>query len=164
MPAKKGKKQSRTTPRAIATDMKRAQALELRTHGWTYAVIAKELNVSTTRAHQLVDEALKARVWDPIEKYRHLAMFRAEIAMTQTFPLVAAGDQAAITNWLAIEARLDKLTGITGPAEAMDVNVSGHLAKEIVVTFVHPPPREDPMQIEHAQLNGHANGKGNGHG
>jgi hypothetical protein len=166
MPAKKGRKLSSTTPRAIAVERKRRDAIELRSQCWSYAAIAETLKVSKARAHQLVSEAIKESIQDPIDRHVHLAIYRAEVAMTQTFPRVAAGDQLAISNWLAIENRIDKLRGIVSPdaAAGQNLNVSGGLKHEIVVSFVKPELRPDPMLIDATPVNGHTNGKGNGHG
>lgn len=155
MPAKKGRKLASTTARAIAVEKKRLEAIELRSQCWSYAAIAETLKVSKARAHQLVGEAIEHSIQEPIDRHVHLAIYRAETAMTQTFPAVAAGDQMAIQNWLAIENRLDKLRGIKGPPE--EHHVSGGLAHEIKISFVQPGPVEEPVVIEHL------NGK-NGHG
>ena len=49
----------RLSPRAIATSRKRAEAIKLRAAGETFEQIAEIIGVTTGRAHQLVDEALR---------------------------------------------------------------------------------------------------------
>ena len=90
----------RLSPRALAVAAKRAEAVRLRAAGVTFQSIAESLAVTTGRAHQLVDEALRATVAEPAEALRALQQLRLDAALRACFPRACTGGARALRSAL----------------------------------------------------------------
>ena len=101
---------------------KRIQALKLRQVGHTYRVIAEELAMSVSTAHDLVDEALKDLAKQSTHeagKLRVLEMSRLDEYMLILGPRILAGDMNAIDRAIKINESRRKLLGIDVPVKSM---------------------------------------------
>jgi hypothetical protein len=166
MPAKKGRKQSKTSPRALATARKRAEAVNLRIQGYLFHEIAETLKVSTARAYQLCEEAWTETIQEPIERVRAIAVARCDALLTGFMSSAMDGDHAALEAVMKIEERRDRLMGLALMVKHEhqhegNIGIAGAVKHEFEVTFVKAAPVvEEPKTIEATVVNG----KGNGHG
>ena len=132
---KKQRKRQQATPAKIVSAERIARALELRKGGATYVMIGEDLGVSTPRAFEIVNDALKALVTEPAEKVRKLEIERidhmlsvvwatATNAMSQTTVVDASlldmilKAQAGV---LKLMERRAKLTGLDAPEKVQEV-------------------------------------------
>jgi len=75
---KKQRKRQQATPAKIVSAERIARAMELRKGGATYEMIGADLGVSTPRAFEIVNDALKALVAEPTEQVRKLEIERID--------------------------------------------------------------------------------------
>lgn len=111
----RGRKDSKTSPRAIAIAKKRGEALEYRLAGWSFRAIGEAMGCSAQRAYVLVEEALKATLNDPAETVRTLELVRLDEMMIGAFDAAKNGDGAAVDRVLKIMDRRAKLLGLDAP-------------------------------------------------
>ena len=155
MPAVKGKKQSKTSPRALATAKKRADAITMRIQGFFYHQIGAELKVSAVRAYQLCQEGFRDLIEDPVEKARSLSIARCDAMLSGFMPAAMKGDQDALNAVLRIEERRDRLLGILTQVDhrhtvegTVGVSHSGGVKHTMELVFVEPA-HDEPMTIDH---------------
>lgn len=103
--------------RALAS-ARRARAVELRTHGWTYQAIATELGYANRgTVHAIVRQALSNQEAENVTSLRDLEVARLDALQASIWAEAMAGDlQAAATVRKIIEARCRVLgLGTAGP-------------------------------------------------
>src|SRR5580704_5973530 len=83
---KKQRKCQQATPAKIVSAERIARAMELRKGGATYEMIGVDLGVSTPRAFEIVNDALKALVTEPAEKVRKLEIERLDHMLSVIWP------------------------------------------------------------------------------
>jgi hypothetical protein len=109
-PRRKGA--GRLSARAIAVAEKRAQALRLRARGETFHRIAETLGVTTGRAHQLVDEALRETVQAAADDLRKLELERLDMMMPAVMEKARRGRLRSVYTMLRIMERRARLLGL----------------------------------------------------
>jgi hypothetical protein len=62
-------KNSWTSPKRIAMELRRAQALKYRMAGLSYPQIGRRMGMSTTRVFEYIDEAMKEAAKDRVGCY-----------------------------------------------------------------------------------------------
>jgi hypothetical protein len=102
----------RLSPRAIAVAEKRAEAIRLRIEGETFRRIAETLGVTTGRAHQLVDEAMRETVQEPAEHLRQIELARLDMMMPAVMEKARRGRLRSIYTMLRIMERRARLLGL----------------------------------------------------
>lgn len=107
-----------TSPRAIAVAEKRAEALEYRKQGYSYAQIAEAMDVSRTHAFQLVDAAIKEIVREPGEMVQDLELARLDDLTVAVMKSALAGDVMALDRVLKIAERRAAMLGIDAPTRS----------------------------------------------
>lgn len=116
---------SETSPRAIRTAERRAEALDYRRQGWTYEAIGKAMGIGPTRAFQIVDDAIKAITYENAVALRALELQRLDEMSRQFFINAVAGDAQAAQTVLAImDRRARYIPDLHVPKEA-NVGLSG---------------------------------------
>ena len=122
-PRRKGA--GRLSPRAIAVAEKRAQALRLRARGETFRRIAETLGVTTGRAHQLVDEAMRETVQEPAEHLRQIELARLDMMMPAVMEKARRGRLRSVYTILRIMERRARLLGLDASPDH-DAEMSGY--------------------------------------
>ncbi len=69
--------------RTVETATRDRQAAELRSKGWAYRDIARELNIDVATAHRAVERALRAIVEEPAQDVRRLILERLDAALAR---------------------------------------------------------------------------------
>ena len=131
---KKQRKRQQATPAKIVSAERIARAMELRKGGATYEMIGVDLGVSTPRAFEIVNDALKALVAEPTEQVRKLEIERidhmlsvvwatATNAMSETTVDASLLDMIlkAQAGVLKLMERRAKLTGLDAPEKVEEV-------------------------------------------
>ena len=110
-----------------------AKALDMRRRQMIYDDIAKELGVSCSYAHELVQDGLRMLV--PIEAAEDLRKIEAERLdkiRGSLYPAALDGDHAAVDRWLKVSESLRKLLGIDMPAKVeVEMVTHAQLADEL---------------------------------
>lgn len=91
---------------------RRARAINLRRGGASYRDIARQLGVSTTRAWELVGDALGAVEVDAVDRLRQIESERLDAAQMALWPRVATGDPRAVDAFVRLSARRARLLGL----------------------------------------------------
>lgn len=111
----KGRKDSKTTPRAISIAKRRGEALAYRLQGFSFKAIGEAMNVSMQRAHSLVEQALKSTLHDPADEVRNLELVRLDELLIGSFAAARSGDALAVDRVLKIMDRRAKMLGLDAP-------------------------------------------------
>jgi hypothetical protein len=122
-PRRKGA--GRLSARAIAVAEKRAEAVRLRIAGETFRRIADTLGVTTGRAHQLVDEAMRETVQEPAEDLRQLELARLDMMMPAVMEKARRGRLRSVYTMLRIMERRARLLGLDASPDH-DAEMSRH--------------------------------------
>ena len=96
----------------------RERALALRRAGRSYRAIADELQISKTRAHQLVAEGFeeaRAQIAAHADELRTETISRLDGMLAKVYPAAESGDVQAVDRVLKIEERRAKLLGLDAP-------------------------------------------------
>lgn len=145
-----GRVASPTSPKAIAVAERRAQALALRKAGWTYADIAKQLEVSLPMAHRYVKTAMEKLVSEPAEELRQLQIERLHVLLAAVWPeAVKNKSMAAIEKARKIISDLNELYGVQSPKK---VELSGPQGGPIEQRHDHQPIRDPGKLAEMLQI------------
>src|SRR5580704_12137809 len=132
---KKQRKCQQATPAKIVSAERIARAMELRKGGATYEMIGVDLGVSTPRAFEIVNDALKALVTEPAEKVRKLEIERLDHMLSVIWPVAtnAASETTTVDASLLemilkaqdgvrkLMERRAKLTGLDAPEKVQEV-------------------------------------------
>lgn len=166
--AKHTTKTAALSPRAVAVEKKRAEALELRLAGWIFSAIGEAIGVSEGRAYELVEEALASIVHPPLEKVREMELTRLDALLTTYFPQAIQGNSVGFGIVERIMAMRAKYLGLYAPLQVKatmqgSVEHSGQVdhSHTFKVEFVDAATGKE---IEGLALPAPVNGKGNGHG
>jgi hypothetical protein len=112
--------QSRNSPIKVKAAHRRAEALRLRMEGKTYEQIGQELGVGTTRAFQLVGDALeqfKVVNTEQADIFRAKLTYELEQLALAVWPKAKTGDPKSAAVLVQIIARLARLQGLDRPAK-----------------------------------------------
>ena len=135
MASREKRKPQKATPTIIHNAERAARALELRKGGATYEMIGQDLGVSTVRAFQIVNEALKALVAEPAAEVRKLEVERLDHMLSVIWPTatnamseVTTVDASLLEMILKAQdgvrklmERRAKLTGLDAPEKVQEV-------------------------------------------
>lgn len=137
------RKDNKTSPRAIATAEKQAEALEYRKRGYSYSQIGAALDPPLTaqRAHQLVDGALKAIIAEPGESVVALELARLDDLLTAVMEAAIKGDLFAIDRVLKIGERRARMLGSDAPDKTELTGKDGAPLPSVGITFVGIEPQ-----------------------
>jgi hypothetical protein len=100
-----------TSPRAIRIAERRAQALELRTHGHSFRQIGRELGISTAQAAVDVERALAEITREPAKELIKLELQRCDELMSAHYANACDGDVTATNTVLRVMAHRAMLMG-----------------------------------------------------
>lgn len=104
-----------TPDRIIIAERERA-ALELRTEGVTFEVIARFVGYSHRgSAHRAVTRALAATVQEPADELRRLELERCDALQSAVWPKALEGDAEAVRACLRVMARRSQLLELDSP-------------------------------------------------
>ena len=116
MPKRKGRTESKTSPRRIEAKKKQAKALELRKGGASYEIIAQMVPYKSAQAaHNAVDRVLRAMVIPLAEDVGKLELERLDMMFVALLPKIRAGDPEAIRAGIRIMDRRAKYLGLDAP-------------------------------------------------
>lgn len=90
----------------------RALAVRLREAGAPYRSIARQLDVSVGRAHQLVMEALAANTVEAVDSLRQIESQRLDAMQAALWPQALSGNVRAIDTLIRLSARRARLLGL----------------------------------------------------
>ncbi|MBK5937161.1 helix-turn-helix domain-containing protein [Halorhodospira halophila] len=119
---------SKTAAARINSAHRKAQALELRQSGMTYAAIGGELGISNAQAYRLVSAALREireQAREEAEQLRDLEAARLDQLQHALWDKALGGDLRAIDRLLRISERRAKLLGLDAPARIAPTNPDG---------------------------------------
>lgn len=145
----------KTSPRRVRGRERQLAALGLRMRGLTFAQIGRELGVTTQAAHGAVSRALARSLRETsqtAEELRALELHRLDAMLAALWPMVEAGEIAAINAALRVGERRAKLTGIDA---VKDEKVCQPLLLPDIFAVPHPPgwrPTVEPTQYDEAIL------------
>lgn len=109
---------NKTNRRAVTAAQRSARAVELRTQGYSFAQIAKELGYATPySAWRAVNNALQKLPAKHVEAYRNLEMERTELALRAIYPKVVRGDLMAIKRWTELIELQCRILGLFVPTK-----------------------------------------------
>ena len=91
-----------TSPRAIRIAERRAQALELRTHGHSFRQIGRELGISTAQAAVDVERALAEITREPAKELMKLELERCDELMSAHYANALDGDATSTNTVLRV--------------------------------------------------------------
>ena len=123
---------SRTSRVRVVAAERRAEALELRGAGHTFAMIADALGVTRQRASQIVNAALEdlaTRERDAVQSLRIVEWQRLEVLEDAFLPSALAGDVGAGRLLIRIAERRARLAGLdlTARGPLVQVAAVGHM-------------------------------------
>lgn len=109
---------SKSSPRRIAAAQRAAKAIELRSRGATFAVIARRLGYAGRQgAADAVMRALDATLREPADELRTLDLMRLDKLWCATYPRAIAGSHTATLACLRIMDRRARLLGLDVPQQ-----------------------------------------------
>lgn len=156
----------------------RQQALSYRLAGLTYEQIGSKLDISGTRAYQVVNETLNRSENLAVTEMRELENQRLDRAQAAIWPEVLRGDHSAIDRFLSISRARVRLNGLDAPqkldisftvqnemekafSELEQVILEGEIVDEVDAPLVAPedqmgenrgdPEAEPPREITEAE-------------
>lgn len=118
----------KTKPIHISAAEKRAQALMLREAGLTFQQIARQIECSTTRAHQYVKDELKRladQAAESADSIRQLELERLDRMTTGIWSKAKSGDLRSIDRMVKIIEQRSKLLGLYAPTKLAATNKDG---------------------------------------
>jgi hypothetical protein len=101
----------------LKSTIRRAEALNYRLQGWSYAQIGETMGITRQTAHELVQSALAELHKEPAEELRQLEAARLDSLQTGHFGKAVDGDIQATSIVLNIQARRARLFGLDAPAK-----------------------------------------------
>lgn len=156
----------------------RAKVWELRKTGASFRQIAKQLDISHQRAHQLyLEEAGSYHKQEDVLALRALQLQRLDYARLAIFPRVSSGDLKAVFVWKELEALTAKIGGTLAPTTIKELPPTGadyefseeqkrNIARALL-SEMSPEAREAfkfAMRPGRALLDGNGNGHKGGNG
>jgi hypothetical protein len=133
--------------KTIATQEKRARALELRKQGYNYRQIAKVLGSSSGYVHDLVQTAIRDLPRELAEDVRTIELSRLDRYQAALDREASKGDPKAILAAVKLMDRRAKYLGLDAPSQ---VEVTGADGSPIGLAPVIMIPPERSNGIEHA--------------
>jgi hypothetical protein len=135
--------------------------LELRKGGATYEMIGQDLEVSTVRAFQIVNEALKALVAEPAAEVRKLEVERLDHMLSVIWPVAtnAASETTTVDASLLemilkaqdgvrkLMERRAKLTGLDAPEKVQEVGPVSDAKVTLLAKLKKMAERMRPAEI-----------------
>lgn len=115
--------------REAETLQKMAAALDFRLQGHTFEEIGESLGVSTTRAYELVEIALKDTLAEKAEKVRQMELRRLDLMTPQHLKSAIEGDPKAVDAVIKIMDRRSKLMGLDKPIKTELTGKDGEAIK-----------------------------------
>lgn len=161
--------------REVATEKLRIQAVELKVGGLTYRQIGVRLEVTHTRAHQLVSEALEAQraaSEETVQRLRDLEDERLDLALQNIAPLLTAPDLLvvrtfgdgnevredaaelrlkAIDRLIKVSQRRSELHGLNAPAKHALTDADGNSVLPAL-----PPAVTAALEAGYDEITAHA--------
>jgi hypothetical protein len=158
---KKQRKRQQATPAKIVSAERIARAMELRKGGATYEMIGVDLGVSTPRAFEIVNDALKALVTEPTEKVRKLEIERLDHMLSVIWPVAtnAASETTTVDASLLemilkaqdgvrkLMERRAKLTGLDAPEKVQEVGAVSDAKASLLAKLRKMAERMRPPEI-----------------
>ena len=158
---KKQRKRQQATPAKIVSAERIARAMELRKGGATYEMIGVDLGVSTPRAFEIVNDALKALVTEPTEKVRKLEIERLDHMLSVIWPTatnamseVTTVDASLLDMILKAQAgvlklmeRRAKLTGLDASEKVQEVGPVSDAKATLLAKLKKMAERMRPAEI-----------------
>ena len=144
-----------TSPRQIALIKRRAQAVDLRTRGFSFRQIAEQLKISTSQAGDDVMKALDEIILEPTEKFIKLMLKMLDEAQTAIYNKVKAGDQTAIHTLLRIVDRRLVMYGLNrGENVGAQISINGgpESDRRLDIQFVIPTAHGEQRRLSHDDL------------
>lgn len=120
--------------REAATLQKMSAALDFRLQGHTFEEIGQSLEVSTTRAYELVELALKDTLAEKAEKVRQMELRRLDLMTPNLLNAAVEGDARAVDAVIKIMDRRAKLMGLDLPTKN---EITGKDGKPIEATITN---------------------------
>ncbi|MCG5495636.1 TetR family transcriptional regulator C-terminal domain-containing protein [Ectothiorhodospira variabilis] len=127
---------SKTSPKKMEVAWLRNEAVRLRREGASCGQIADHLQISRSRAHQLICEVLETLEGESITEGRQLRALEAErldALQHGLWEAAVGGDMMAVDRVLRIMERRAKLLGLDSPAKYSATDPSGEEAVSGVV-------------------------------
>ena len=107
--------------------MNDAEAMRLRSQGWSYQKIADNVGVSKTAAYKRVQRALAAIPFEAVEEYRRIEVSRLdqvlEVALAKALDPNDKAAMFAIDRVLTIMDRRAKLLGLDAPTKNISITM-----------------------------------------
>jgi hypothetical protein len=161
MASREKRKPQKATPTIIHNAERAARALELRKGGATYEMIGQDLEVSTVRAFQIVNEALKALVAEPAAEVRKLEVERLDHMLSVIWPVAtnAASETTTVDASLLemilkaqdgvrkLMERRAKLLGIDAPEKVQEVGPASDAKASLLAKLKKMAERMRPAEI-----------------
>jgi len=119
---------------------RRAEAFRLRKQGRSYSAIGSALGCSKQYAHRMVQKELSAieRLTETrAASLRALESERLDRAQESIWTEIEAGNLGAVSTFLRISERRSKLLGLDAPTSIQHTG-------PVPITFIEPPPGDDP--------------------
>ena len=118
-PKGRGRGEAKTSPKRIEVDRRRQEALQLRTAGFTYEMIAEKIGVSPSRAYEYVKKILQDTRTEAADEFRSVLLERLETALRHSFGLLSSPDPdvrvKAINEIRKLVETTSKLFGLNAP-------------------------------------------------
>jgi hypothetical protein len=143
----------------VETVQKMAEALDYRLQSYSFAEIGEAMGVSTTRAYELVDMALKQTIHETADKVRQMELRRLDKMTPKMMEFAVQGDPKAVDSVIKIMDRRAKLLGLDGPSKhehtgkdggPIETKVNGDSARSALVEalakagYAGTTPESDP--------------------
>jgi hypothetical protein len=143
---------SRTAPRIVRGLQHRAQALELRRAGHTYAAIGEQLGLSKAMAFKLVRQGMeegRIAIGKAADQLRAEELSRLDGMLEAVWPKASKGELAAVDRVLKIGERRARLLGLDAPSQHAATDPQGNPAGPTEVRLV---PGLDVSKLSDATL------------
>ena len=115
---------NKTSPRKVKAAERRKLAVEMRTAGKPLRVIAKELSISVSAAHQAITRALAETTEitnKEAERLRAISCERLDKSLAAIWPQALRGKLGAVDRVVTIELARHRILGTAAPQQ-IDVN------------------------------------------
>ncbi len=140
------------SPRIVRGQQHRAEALELRRAGHTYAAIGEQLGLSKTMAFKLVRQGMeegRIAIGEAADQLRAEELSRLDGMLSAVWPKAAKGDLAAVDRVLKIGERRARLLGLDAPSQHAATDPQGNPAGPTEIRLV---PGLDVSKLSDAAL------------
>ena len=129
---KDGKPRPRKDSSMVPELSRQAQALEYKRAGWTYAMIAREMDISVVTAARHVANALEHWMRPNVEQERAEQLERCMGLLSTFYPLAREGDPYAADRVLKIMDKIDRLLGLDVQRVSVSAVTNQERGKEVV--------------------------------